>query len=75
VPLVGRWLTFYCDRREVPASSIMLAVTDALAMHWATGQSPAEDLNLASILGWIDPPPGLTGAEAAARAEDPGTSP
>lgn len=71
VPEVGRWLTFYTERSEVPGSALTLSITDALAMHWATGQSPAEDLNLASILGWIDPPPGMTGTEAAALAEDP----
>src|ERR1017187_4005530 len=43
VPLLGRWLTFFTERAEHPASSLMLAVTDALAAHWATGQSPAED--------------------------------
>ena len=71
VPVLGRWLSFFSERHEVPLSSLMLAMTDALAAHWATGQSPAEDLNLASVLGWIDPPPGLTGAQAAALAEDP----
>ena len=71
VPVLGRWLTFLADRAEHPASSLMLAITDALALHWATGQSPVEDLNLGALLGWIDPPPGLTGAQAAARAEDP----
>lgn len=71
VPVLGRWLTFLSERVEHPASSLMLAVTDALALHWATGQSAVEDLNLGALLGWIDPPPGLTGAQAAARAEDP----
>ena len=71
VPVLGRWLTFFSERAEVPPSSLMLAMTDALSLHWATGQSPAEDLNQASILGWIDPPRGLTGAEAAVLAEDP----
>jgi hypothetical protein len=71
VPLVGRWLSFFTERPEVPASALTLAVTDVLALHWATGQSPEEDLNLASILGWITPPPGMTGAEAALLAEDP----
>ena len=71
VPLLGRWLTFFAERAEVPSSSLTLAVTDALSMHWATGQSATEDLNLAALLGWIDPPPGLTGAQAAAAAEDP----
>jgi hypothetical protein len=71
VPLLGRWLTFLAERAEQPGSCLLLAVTGALALHWATGQSPVEDLNLGAILGWIDPPPGLTGAEAAAAAEDP----
>ncbi len=71
VPVLGRWLTFFTERAEHPASSLMLAATEALAMHWATGQSPVEDRNLGALLGWIDPPPGLTGAQAAALAEDP----
>ena len=71
VPVLGRWLTFFAERAEHPASSIMLAATEALALHWATGQSPVEDLNLGAILGWIDPPPGQSGARAAAAAEDP----
>jgi hypothetical protein len=49
----------------------MLTATGALAGHWATGQSPVEDASLGALLGWIDPPPGLSGAQAAAMAEDP----
>ena len=71
VPVLGRWLTFLADRAEVPGSCLLLAATDALALHWASGQSPVEDLNLAALLGWIDPPPGMTGPDAAAAAEDP----
>jgi hypothetical protein len=71
VPVLGRWLTFFTERAEHPASSLMVAATDALAAHWATGQSPAEDANLGALLGWIDPPPGMSGALAAAAAEDP----
>jgi hypothetical protein len=71
VPVLGRWLTFFAERAEVPSSSLMRAMTEVLSMHWATGQSPVEDLNLAALLGWIDPPSGLTGAQAAAAAEDP----
>ena len=71
VPILGRWLTFFAEHAEVPPSNLMLAMTEALSMHWATGQSPSEDLNLASVLGWIDPPPGITGSEAAALVEDP----
>lgn len=71
VPLLGRWLSYLAERAEVPGSSMLVPMTAALAEHWATGQSPAEDLNLAALMGWIDPPPGLTGPRAAAEAENP----
>lgn len=71
VPLLGRWLTFFAERAEYPGSSLLVAMTDALSLHWATGQSPLEDANLAALLAWIAPPPGMTGAAAAAAAEDP----
>ena len=71
VPLLGRWLTHYAERAEVPGSALMLPMTTALAEHWATGQSALEDANLAALLGWIDPPPGQTGQQAARAAEDP----
>jgi hypothetical protein len=75
VPLLGRWLTFLAERAETPGSAVLLAMTDALALHWATGQSALEDQNLAASLGWIDPPPGTSGAEAARQAEDPSVWP
>jgi len=75
VPLLGRWLTYYAERAEVPGSALMLPMTTALAEHWATGQSALEDANLAALLGWIDPPPGQTGQQAARAAEDPLRSP
>jgi hypothetical protein len=71
VPLLGRWLSFLSERTEHPGSCLMLAATDMLSGHWASGQSEIEDLNLAALLGWIDPPAGLTGEQAAAAAEDP----
>lgn len=71
VPVLGRWLSFLAERTEHPGSCLLLAATDALGLHWASGQSPVEDLNLASLVGWIDPPAGLTGTDAAAMAEDP----
>lgn len=75
VPLLGRWLTFFAERAEHPGSAALVAMTDALTLHWATGQSVVEDLHLPALLGWIDPPPGATGAGAAARAEDPSVCP
>ncbi|MFE3444059.1 hypothetical protein ACFXNW_13585 [Nocardia sp. NPDC059180] len=75
VPLLGRWLTWFADRAEHPGSNALLPLTTVLTMHWATGQSALEDANLAALLGWIAPPDGLTGPQAAARAEDPLQSP
>ncbi|MGW2057755.1 hypothetical protein ACWCOZ_28235 [Streptomyces sp. NPDC001840] len=69
VPLLGRWLTHYGERARVPGSSLLLAATDLLNRHWATGQSSLEDQHLGALLAWIDPPGGLSGAEAALRAE------
>ncbi|WP_280219069.1 hypothetical protein [Nocardia neocaledoniensis] len=71
IPLLGRWLTWFGDRAEHPGSAVLPAMTTVLAQHWASGQSALEDGNLAALLGWIDPPRGYTGAEAAAIAEDP----
>ncbi|GGS17125.1 hypothetical protein AB0E75_18590 [Streptomyces griseoviridis] len=69
VPLLGRWLTHYGERARVPGSSLLLAMTDLLGRHWATGQSTLEDQHLGALLAWIDPPEGASGAEAALRAE------
>ncbi|MEU7558056.1 hypothetical protein [Streptomyces eurythermus] len=69
VPLLGRWLTHYGERARVPGSSLLLALTDVLSRHWATGQSGLEDQHLGALLAWIEPPEGTTGAEAARRAE------
>ncbi|MGV9775448.1 hypothetical protein [Streptosporangium sp. NPDC003464] len=71
VPLLGRWLTYFADRSRQPGSCLLLVATEALSMHWATGQSGLEDANLAALLGWIAPPPGMSGRRAAEEAEDP----
>ena len=72
VPLLGRYLTWFADdRAPMPGSSVCLALTSVLTQHWATGQSALEDQHLPALLSWIDPPRGMTGAEAALRAEDP----
>ncbi|MGW3497216.1 hypothetical protein [Streptomyces sp. NPDC001020] len=69
VPLLGRWLTHYGERARVPGSSLLLALTEVLGRHWASGQSSLEDQHLGALLACIDPPPGASGADAAARAE------
>ncbi|MFF5039002.1 hypothetical protein [Streptomyces nigra] len=69
VPLLGRWLTHFGERARVPGSSLLLAMTDVLTRHWATGQSTLEDQHLGALLAWIDPPEAESGAETALRAE------
>ncbi len=64
VPLLGQWLTFLANSAEVPGSALLPNVVQALGLHWATGQSGAEDAHLASLLAWIE-----SGAEAARAAE------
>jgi hypothetical protein len=67
VPLGGKHLSFFGD--ILPGSSLVVAATDALTTHWQTGQLPSEDLNLSALLGWIDPPAGMDGAQAARAGE------
>ncbi|MFD0544071.1 hypothetical protein ACFQ1B_14410 [Streptomyces mexicanus] len=69
VPLLGRWLTHFGERARVPGSSLLLALSEVLARHWTTGQSALEDQHLGALLAWIAPPEGVSGAEAALRAE------
>ncbi|MFC7531319.1 hypothetical protein [Actinoplanes sp. GCM10030250] len=65
VPLLGRWLTFFANSAEVPGSSLLLTAVQALTLHWATGQSSAEDAQLGALLAWIE-----SGADAAREAEN-----
>jgi hypothetical protein len=69
VPLLGRWLTHYAERARTPGSALLLALTSVLTRHWTTGQSAMEDQHLGALLAWIDPPAGLDGPAAAARAQ------
>lgn len=71
VPLLGRWLTFLAGTSEVPGSSLLVTAVQALGLHWATGQSSAEDAQFGTQLAWIE-----SGAAAARAAEqDPGAGP
>lgn len=69
VPLLGRWLTHYGERARTPGSALLLSATELLTRHWATGQSNLEDQHLGALLAWIEPTDGMTGMEAARRAE------
>ncbi|GAA2678904.1 hypothetical protein [Actinoplanes palleronii] len=65
VPMLGRWLTFFATSAEVPGSALLLNAVQALGLHWATGQSGAEDAQLGVLLAWIE-----SGAEAAREVEN-----
>ncbi|MFJ6697886.1 hypothetical protein ACIQM4_17705 [Streptomyces sp. NPDC091272] len=70
IPLLGRWLTHYGERARVPGSALLLAATDLLGRHWATGQSSLEDQHLGALLAWLAPRDGESdGARAALHAE------
>ncbi|MEV0855123.1 hypothetical protein [Nocardia fluminea] len=71
VPELGRWLTELADSAEQAGTSMLLAVTDLLTEHWATGQSTLEDQNLASVMAWIDPPRNVSVEQALLDAENP----
>jgi hypothetical protein len=75
IPELGRWLSWLAERAGYPGSCLLMAATGMLSAHWATGQSDVEDLNLAALVGWIDPPDGQSGWQAAEAAEDPVTWP
>jgi hypothetical protein len=65
VPLLGRWLTFLAAASEVPGSALLPTTVQALGLHWATGQSGAEDAQLGTQIAWIE-----SGVEAAREAEN-----
>jgi len=69
VPRTGQNLTFFGQQSQMPGSCVALAATDLLTEHWATEQLDGKKQNLASLLGWIDPPDGFDGQRAAADAE------
>ncbi len=71
VPVLGRWLTFFAAAAEVAGSALLCDAVGALSLHWATGQSSAEDAHFGSLLAWI-----VAGAQAAREAENgPGAGP
>lgn len=75
VPEFGRWLTFLTDSAEQAGTAMLMAVTDLLAEHWATGQSGLEDQNLASLMAWITLQPGADVEQAMLAAENPAVWP
>ncbi|MQY13915.1 hypothetical protein SRB5_40720 [Streptomyces sp. RB5] len=78
VPLLGRWLTHYAERARTPGSSLLLAMTELLGRHWATGQSQLEDQHLGALLAWIrggDPEEVERGRDASGQLLTPPAGP
>jgi hypothetical protein len=69
IPRAGKHLMFFGQERRMPGNSTVIAAVESLCQHFRTGQSPHEDLNLGSVLGWIRPPRGSTGRAAALEGE------
>lgn len=73
VPEATQWtgshLTWLGEQAYVPGQSMLMAATQLLRQHYATGQSALEDENLATFLAWISNKPG-SGLAAIRKAEE-----
>ncbi len=65
----GRHLRFYARNARVPGQSLLTALDQLVAGHWATLLSPFEQANLAVLDAQIEPGPGRHPFEASAAAE------
>ncbi len=50
---LGQLLTYAADRFPIAGQQALLSATSVLRTHWITGQQPAEDEHLGSLLVWI----------------------
>jgi hypothetical protein len=53
-----------------PGSRCCSPATEVLGIHFATGQSAAEDAHLGAMLAWIEPPHGVSAWLASREAEE-----
>lgn len=60
VKRAGELLAYATERLPVAGQQALMAATAALALHWATGQQPAEDEHLGALLAWIEAAEGTT---------------
>jgi hypothetical protein len=69
VKRLGELLAYVTERFPIDGQQALVSATSALRLHYATGQQPAEDEHLGTILTWIDPPAGINVLAAVAMAE------
>jgi len=65
----GKHLRFYARHARVPGQSLLVALDQLVADHWATLLSPFEQANLAALDAQIEPGPGRHPFQASAAAE------
>jgi hypothetical protein len=65
----GQLLSYCTGRYPFDGQQTLLTGTGSMRLHWATGQQPAEDEHLGTLLAWIDAPAGVSIQGAVAAAE------
>jgi hypothetical protein len=66
---LGELLSYATERFPVSGQQALVSATDALRLHFATGQQEGEDEHLGAFLTWIHPPAGQDVHTAVALAE------
>jgi hypothetical protein len=66
---LGRHLQFLHRHAAEPGQQLVVALTGLLGSHWATAQTELERASLPALDAFIEPPAGVHGFHAAARAE------
>lgn len=65
----GELITYVTDRHPYAGQQALITATEALRLHFATGQDEGEDEHLLALLTWIAPPANRNVLAAVAVAE------